>query len=177
MADQIEFTQARSTNFSVHINELPYITYYTTDVMIPGINLAGTKIQAPTGSVPISDNKIEYDPITLGFIVDENYNSFKEAYQWMIKHGSPTSGRLSNSEIPEITIHVAALDSNKNPTVVFKFIDVHPVSIGEITFNSQGDNEVVTCDLTCMYTYMEVETKTTEFPEYFFQIKQNLIPA
>lgn len=174
---EIEYSSAKATNFRVFINAFPYLSFYTTDAMVPGINLAGTKIQSPTGSINISDNKIEYDPITLGFIVDEQYNSYKEVYNWMLKHGSPTSGRKQNSEIEPVEVYIVALDNNKNPVITFKYVNVRPVSLGELTLNVQGENEVVTCDVTCMYTYVQIETKTSDIPTNISEAGGALMPA
>jgi len=153
------------------------VSFFTTDIMVPGINLAGTKIQAPTGSVNISDNKIEYDPVTVGFVIDEYYNSYKEIYEWILKHGSPTSGRQMNPQIEPVNIYVIALDNNKKPVINFQFLDVRPVSLGELTYNSQGDNEVLTCDVTCMYTYLQIRTRLDDLPDNITDASGALMPA
>lgn len=156
----IEHSPARATNFRIFISEFPNIAFYTTDAMVPGVNLAEMQADYATGQVYLSDNKVEFDQLTIGFIVDEFFNSYLEIYQYFIDYANPVGDR--EPVINKVDIDIQGLDNNKNPAILFQLKDCRPTTLGEITYDTQDEqNNQLVCDVTFRFDWMKV-TKTSD---------------
>lgn len=160
---------ASPTQFKFNILKLPKTEYFCTAVNIPGISLAGTPVQQTMlKDIPLPGDKLNYESLSMTFLVDENLENYQEIHGWLRGLGFPedhkefqntlTSG---NDRFPGSTNNVlgdagrtkyappktgglysdATLSvlSNKNNSVVeVRFSDVYPISLSGLAYNQQA---------------------------------------
>lgn len=131
--------QAHITNMRLEIpdaNATAYFVNSAQSVTIPSIEMELSRVstnQMSYGMMPGS--KINYEPLRIRFIIDEEFKSYKELYQWII---SVTDSRTFNStaHLPgnrPLSMLVHILDNHKRKIVMtMKLNDPFPYSIDEI---------------------------------------------
>jgi len=80
---------ASPTQFKFSILKLPKVEYFCTAVNIPGIELTGASQATSLKDIPIPGNKLNYEPLQMRFIVDENLENFQEIHGWLVGLGYP----------------------------------------------------------------------------------------
>ena len=164
-----KFDYASPTQFKFQLTKLPKVEYFCTAANIPGIALAGTPTQQTMlKDIPLPGDKLNYESLTISFLVDENLENYQEIHGWLRGLGFPedhkehqnllTSG---NDRFPGSTSNVigdsgrskfpppktgglfsdATLSvlSNKNNSVVeVRFRDVFPISLSSLAYNQQA---------------------------------------
>ena len=59
------------TQFKFNIIQLPKVEFFTTEVNLPGITLADAIFPTPFKQIPMMGDKLDYEPLTITFLVDE----------------------------------------------------------------------------------------------------------
>jgi hypothetical protein len=109
-------------------------------------------------------DQLNYDDLTIQFIVDEQMNNYKEVLRWMEGLGAPESTKQyadydKNNATLASDISVVITNSHKNPSIKFTFKEAFPVSIGGIELNvNTQDIAYATCDVTMRYESFIFET-------------------
>jgi len=159
--------------FKFIIKKLPNVNYFCQTVTVPSIQINQIEIKTPVGTLQYPGDKLVYDPLTITFKVDEDLQNYKEIHNWMIGLGHPIALKQyntlsSNSETPVMKANSAAsvlsdgtlvvLTSHKNASHYIKFIDLFPLSLSEITFDStQSTVEYLQSTVTFKYLRYEIE--------------------
>jgi len=162
------------TGFRVIIDRKHYghIQYFTTRINHPGAqNTPDETAWRGKVSVPMPGNTVTYGELTLDIILDEDFESYIQTYDWMLRHVNKAqiqerydieTGSYTD-EIPTYAdIHVHALSSHNNPNVTFKYYDCIPVSVGDIPFDAQNASvEPVTYPASFRFSHFEIELDQT----------------
>ena len=175
------------TQFRFLINQLPKVEYFTTEANIPGITLGEGQFNTPLKNIEILGDKLEYEDLTISFIVDENLENYIEIHTWLTSIGFPadrtqfsdfrsatsnvkTSTRGESKDIgdvrastPERAMYSDAmmtiLTNKNNPVVECRFRDVFPTSLSGLTYSqNQTDVEYLTASVTFKYQIYEIVT-------------------
>ena len=86
-----KFDYASPTQFKFNIMKLPKVEFFCTAVNVPGISLGGSMIQStPLKDIPIPGDKLDYSPLSMTFMVDENLENYREIHGWLVGLGFPT---------------------------------------------------------------------------------------
>ena len=81
---------ADPTKFKFNIIKLPKVEYFCTQVNLPGISLADNYSQpTPFRNIPLPGEKLEYEPLAMTFLVDENLENYQEIHGWLRGLGFP----------------------------------------------------------------------------------------
>ena len=130
--------------FKFDIAALPETSFFVQTVALPGISLSPMEIGLPqrTGFAR-STGTIQYEELTVAFLVDEYLKNWMEIYNWIIGDPSYTSGVLT------------ILSSSMNPTMEAHFKQLFPISLSALEFDS------TTTDPT--YQQASVSFKYTEY--------------
>ena len=175
------------TQFRFLINQLPKVQYFTTEANIPGITLDEAELGSPLKNIPLLGSKLDYEDLTITFIVDENLENYIEMHTWLTAIGFPkdkkqfrdfrsttsntkTSTRGESKDIgdvkaatPETSMTSDAvltiLTNKNNPVVECRFRDVFPTSLSGLTYSqNQTDVEYLTASITFKYQIYEIVT-------------------
>ena len=132
--------QLNVVSFETNFLRMPGVNYFCQRVSIPGINLSNTILSTPYANIPIEGDVLEFEDLTIGFIVDEDMQNYLELYNWLKSIGFPEKFPQYDNETSSIKSDVNKLihtnKSNPNYSIVFK--DVFPISLGTIAFDTNA---------------------------------------
>ena len=148
--------QLNVVSFATNFLRMPGVNYFCQRVNIPGISLSNTIQSTPFANIPIEGDVLEFEDLSLAFVVDEDMQNYLELYNWLHALGFPEryaqydnqAGKDIKSDV-NIIIHTNK--SNPNYSIVFK--DVFPISFGVLNFDTNNtDLEPIIVDATFKYT-------------------------
>ena len=175
------------TQFRFLINQLPKVEYFTTEANIPGISTGDGVFNTPFKDINILPDKLNYEDLTISFIVDENLENYIEIHTWLTSIGFPkdrsqfsdfrsTTSNMSTktrgeskdigdvrASTPELAMTSDAtltiLTNKNNPVVECRFRDVFPTTLSGLTYSqNQTDVEYLTASVNFKYTIYEIVT-------------------
>ena len=76
--------------FKFSLAKFPKVSYFCQTANIPSMNLSMQQQPTPFRSLPL-EGFIDYDPLTLTFLVDENLENYREIHGWLTGLGFPRS--------------------------------------------------------------------------------------
>ena len=148
--------QLNVVSFATNFLRMPGINYFCQRVNIPGISLANTIQATPFSNIPIEGDVLEYEDLSIAFIVDEDMQNYLELYNWLHSLGFPDryaqyDNQTGQSIKSDVNIIIHTNKSNPNYSIVFK--DVFPIQLGVINFDTNNtDLEPIVVDATFKYT-------------------------
>ena len=175
--DKLDY--ASPTQFRFGIHQLPKVEFFVTAVNLPGIALGTVAIATPYKDIPTAGEKLNYDNLTLEFLVDEYLENYISLHNWMTGLGFPESGkqfetyRDVTSNTPAGTTGTTHIDrigivtpdramysdafimllSNKNnPILQVNFEDIFPISLGALDY-TQGATDVEYMSVSAEFAY------------------------
>ena len=80
---------ASPTQFKFQMSKLPKVEYFCTAANIPGIDMPFSDQKTPLADVPLPGEKINFAPLEVTFIVDENLENYREISGWLMGIGFP----------------------------------------------------------------------------------------
>jgi hypothetical protein len=161
--------------FKFNLSKYPKVDFFSNKAQLPGISL-GVAIQSTyLKDIPIPGDKLEYDDLTLNFLVDENIENYLTIYDWLIGLGYPEnvsqfndlrlrdpynpSGNARDSYNQYSDGSLEILDSNYRAKFKIKYKDLFPTSLSSLEFDSTAtDINYFTAVATFKYTVFEIQT-------------------
>ena len=159
---------ASPTQFKFSILKLPKVEYFCTEINIPGISLNSLSQDTSLKQIPIPGNTLSYAPLSLTFMIDENYENYQEIHGWLVGLGFPrdhnefqnllTAGtdRFPSQSTSQSTepgkvkfgaadtggtfsdATLTVLSSKNNAQVEVRFRDVFPTGLTGLQYNQQA---------------------------------------
>jgi hypothetical protein len=153
------------TGFQVSIdrNKLPNIAFFAQQVMHPGMQTNPADYSVPRlQAFPMPADTITFGELNIMGVLDEDFKSYKEMYNWMLELVNskyrPASGRTADDTPSHCDVVVVALTSSNNPNITIRYKDCVPVSLGDITFDaSSSDVPVVVVPVTFKFSHFVFE--------------------
>ncbi len=65
-------------SFTISIDRMPNVEFFTQSVSIPGVSGSPVEFATPLRTMYQPQDQLNYDDITISFIVDEQMNNYKE---------------------------------------------------------------------------------------------------
>lgn len=154
--------------FTFTIKKTPGVNYFVQSVNLPSISLGTSDFNTPFVKIPLPGDHITYEPLVISFRVDEDMTNYGEIHNWILATGFPdsftqyqsmsevtklrgTATRMTGeSQFSDATLMI--LNSVKAPVVEFKFVDLYPVSLSELQFDTRNtDVDYVEASVTFVY--------------------------
>lgn len=140
-------------NFKMVLQKTPGVTFFLQSFALPGLTFEGDmNMPTPFVKIPLPGDHLNYSPLTVSFMVDEDLNNYFEILNWIIDISGPretmTPPELNmpfgmNNSIaldPLATVRsdikIIVLSSSKNPNIEITFFDAFPIALGELSFNT-----------------------------------------
>ena len=157
------------TGFKFILNRAPKVVFFSNQASIPGLNL-GVAIQ-PTylKDIPQPGDKLEFQDLTLRFLVDEDLENYLEIQHWLRGLGFPDSlkevydWQKSNPNAPAGPLNMTCdgtlnvLSSSQTANFKVKFLDMFPVSLSDLDFDAtDSDIDYLTASVTFKYTIYNI---------------------
>ena len=176
------FDFARPTQFRFDLLKIPNTQYHITEVNLPGIAFGGDAVMnSRYTSMPFMGDTLDFSPLELQFIVQENLQNWREIYDWMIGIGFPKSPTQFENAINEANSEsyteptnntsttnpnvltsdatLTVLTNKNNPVIQVDFKNMYPTSLSGLSFNTQDtDASPLTATVTMNYDFYEIRT-------------------
>lgn len=151
---------AKSTNYRLNIHVLPETQFWLTTCNLPTLSSNEVMIPDPVhGFRYAPTNTQQVAPMTVTFLVDEDYSNYMEIISLMHKSAGPDAAKRyhpGEATGSDGSLHI--LSNNKNVSdVVFTFHNLFPTILGELQMTNESSEPLLT-DLTMQYDYMTYQS-------------------
>lgn len=157
--------------FQFVIQKIPEMVYFTQEVPLPGISLPRMEMDTPFTQIKIPGNKMEFEPLTINFLVDENMSNYLAIFNWIAGLGHPQEfeqytsfqNRDPKFQMSELSKNFSdgtlnILGSNNTVVQTVLFVDLVPTALSGLTFaTTNTDVTYITATATFEYTYFVFE--------------------
>jgi hypothetical protein len=135
--------EAKINNFKFEIQGLGVFPFFVTDCNIPSMTIGEAVQPNPLIDRPVPGDKITYGELSVEFIVDEELKNWQEIHDWMTQLAFPESfAQFKENEVyKDATLFI--LSNSGNPIIEITFIDIFPVSNGDLQFSNAGSADTV----------------------------------
>lgn len=143
--------------FRFTLSRLPKTNFFVQQVVLPSIELSFITQPTPFLHVSRTGNTMTYGELQVTFKVDEDFNNYRELYDWMVGLGFPRKFdeyRKINSSDDGLYSDgsVIIMSSQKNPSVIYNFTNMFPISLSALQLDTtQIDVAYVDCTVTFKY--------------------------
>ena len=79
------------TGFRFILNRAPKVVFFSNQANIPGLNLGVTEQTSYLTDIPVPGDKLQFQDLTLRFLVDEDLENYLEIQHWLRGLGFPDS--------------------------------------------------------------------------------------
>ena len=183
--DKLDY--ASPTQFRFGILQLPKVEFFTVSANVPGISGTPAVLNTPFKNIPTMGDKLEYENLSISFIVDEYLENYLSLHDWITGIGfpknrgqfsthrdvtstAPASQRSTSSDIGDVgsstpdksmysDANLMILSNKNNPIVEINFEDVFPISLGGLEY-SQAATDVENLIATAEFAYKIYEIKS-----------------
>ena len=171
-------------NFEFRVDRLTDFNFFVQKINLPDLTIAPALNGGnnPFVRIPYAGDHMDFGELSIDFKVDEGMNNWYEIYAWMRgisfpenfeQHAEWKAGKTRNlNGVPLVSpINLNNIygqgsliinTSDNNPRLKITFVDLHPVSLGEIVFDTRSTDVLyVTASVSFKYDYFLVETVGT----------------
>jgi hypothetical protein len=158
---------------SKYILSFPRISatqFFCQAINLPGVSTNPTGFDTPFSNLPIPGDKIQYEPLVIEFLIDEELQSWRVIYEWIYGISFPTEfaeyknlkdlSRFSQDlKHPQYAdAELILLSASNNPKIRIKFVDLFPISLGGISLDLRLDSShIITASATFKYSRYNIE--------------------
>ena len=157
------------TGFKFILNRAPKVVFFSNQTNIPGLNLGVAEQATYLTDIPVPGDKLQFQDLTLRFLVDEDLENYLEIQHWLRGLGFPDSlkeiydWQRSNPNAPDGPLNYTCdgtlnvLSSSNTPNFKVKFLDMFPVSLSDLDFDAtDSDIDYLTASVTFKYTIYNI---------------------
>ena len=156
-------TEARNLNYmtgtrsTLVLGDKRDIQFTALDWSIPGVSLNAAIQATPHRDLRVPGDKMQWDPLVIKFIVNEDLTNWLEAFNWLVSIGAPQDySQYEGLGFQDATVTI--YDSHNNVSRRVKFTDCIPVSLSQIDFSSQeAETDYKYCTLVLEYSHYSFE--------------------
>ena len=145
--------------FRFNVDILPNTNWFITSANLPGVSLAEIPHPTPYIQAAQPGDVLNFDPLIITFLADEDMANWRELFDWMIGLGFPDEhsqyarrkiASNSGNMLSDATLTI--LNSNMVPNYHIIFKDLFPTSMSEVLFDSaSADIEGIKATATFRY--------------------------
>jgi hypothetical protein len=160
------------TKYLLSLDRIGSVKYFCQEINIPGMSLPEIKVATPFLDLSSPGTKLNYNTLSISWIVDGSLDSWKQIYLWMYSIASPKGygerNRLSQKQNVYKTLNqthpinpfsdgiLTVLSGLNNPVLKIQFYDLFPTNLSDINFDvKQSAEDVITGTATFAYDYFE----------------------
>jgi len=172
---------ASPVQFRFKCSKLPTVEFFCQTANIPGISLGQATVDTPLKSIPFPGDELNYQDLSISFLVDENLNNYKEIHDWLLGLGTPqnhnqfstlrdtgtdrfpgqTTNSPNNNAVPDGGTYSDAtltiLNSKNIAKVEIRFHNIFPTSLGSLSYDVQAsDVNYLQASVDFSYMYYEI---------------------
>ena len=152
-----------ANQFKFNTSRIPILSEYVIGVNIPSIEFVSAELNTAFGvNIPTATGKYIFEDLTVSFLVDEELESWREIYEWMIRLGPMNENSeqimyndcYDSTTVGELTI----LNSAYKPKFRYKFYNMFPISLTGFSFTTTAADSIqLSSSATFRFSYYDVE--------------------
>jgi len=126
--------------FKFEIEIFPHVSYHMRNMQLPGVSVDNPQFSTPHRDLMLPGTKLTFDVLTVAFLLDDDLSNYKEVYYWLLYMAmttSPYDERPYSEKQSDAVLHI--LDGDLTPKTSVKFINCHPTTISDLSFDSGMD--------------------------------------
>jgi len=142
--------ESYARNYQFHFGRIPNLTFQVVTCPLPTISMGQMIHPTSLHDIPMPGEKLTFDPCSLEFVVDENFDSYLEIFNWMqdMRAGSSVNGKTKDM-VSDATLDI--LTNNMTPLISFDFVGMFPTILGELQLTTQNGTDVLLGSATFAY--------------------------
>ena len=157
------------TGFKFVLNRAPKVSFFGNEANIPDLNLGVAEQPTYLKDIPQPGDKLQFQDLTLRFLVDEDLENYLEIQHWLRGLGFPDSlkeiyeWQSNNPNAPSSTLNYTSdgtlnvLSSSSVANFKVKFLDMFPVSLSDLDLDAtDSDIDYLTANVTFKYTIYNI---------------------
>lgn len=178
-----DFTKPENRNllspngFQFVVDKLRTVDFFCQSAAIPAMSMKGVEMGTRFNKQYVPGDELEYEPLALRFLVDENMKNYYQVHNWMrgittpksssefyfkrgeIKSQNPEPVRedflgSNNQWYSDCSLFI--LSSNYQPVAEFVFRDCFPITLSTLAFDTAvQDIQFFTAEVYLRYTYFD----------------------
>ena len=160
------------TGFKFIMDKAPKVSFFGNQINIPQMTLGVAEQPTYLRDIPLPGDKIQFEDLTLRFLVDENLDNYMEIFNWIRALGFPESleeiykwqekdfsvsqpDKSTESFFSDATLEI--LTSSQNPNFKIKFQDCWPTTLSTLEFDATSEDiSYFTADVSFKYTIFNI---------------------
>ena len=151
------------TKFALSFARLPNVQFWCQKVKLPGLGLNALDVETPFVVRRVPGNKVDYEPLQIEMLVDENLSAWEEIHDWQVGLGFPvtfeeyrillTENAQFGGRVSEATLTI--YDGQNRPIKKYIFVDAFPIKLSGVPMDSTDSADtILKSDVTFAYTLM-----------------------
>ena len=154
------------------MDKAPKVSFFGNQINIPQMTLGVAQQPTYLRDIPLPGDKIQFEDLTLRFLVDENLDNYMEIFRWIRALGFPESleeiyawqqkdysvkqpDKSQESFYSDATLEI--LTSSQNPNFKIKFQDCWPTTLSTLEFDATAEDvNYFTADVSFKYTIFNI---------------------
>lgn len=160
-----------ANSFRFQLKRTPHLNYFCQTTPLPSLSQNALEYHFPMNKYHFTGKKLQYEPLTLTFKVDEDLKNWIEIHDWLIGLTSPQDTRqyrewlkinqgeryqkiqtYQHNAISDGTLFI--LTNALNVNFAIEFVDMFPISLSNIDFSTM-DTDHPTASVTFVYDYFK----------------------
>ena len=142
----LENNQTQANRFEFVFSNLPNVTYSLYEVNLPGINMMNPESPTLFNRVYYGADSATFDPITVNFLVQEDFANYFELHDWMRAISFPDSFAdrrdLEKFRGDNSSGFLTVNNSNNLPLYRFHFENIIPNSLSSLMLTATDASEI-----------------------------------
>ena len=156
-------------SFGLTIERSPTVGFFGSIINVPGFTLGVAAQPTYLKEIPRPGEILNFEDLTLNFMVDEGLQNYLEIDKWMRGLGFPEDIKQiydlqDDATVDSVGINIYSdatltiYNNQSQPAFVVKFKDVFPYYLSPLEFNAQmPEAEVLTCQVAFKYSIYTIE--------------------
>ena len=165
----------RPSQFRFTLARAPKVTFFSNQANLPSMSLGIANQATYLKDIPVPGDKINFEDLTLKFIVDEDLVNYTEIYNWIKGLGYPEDleqiydlqrenknrySRLNSQMNIYSDGTLIVYNSNQNYNFEVRFKSLFPYKLSSLQFDSTTpDNQYFTADVSFKYMMYNIVGK------------------
>lgn len=136
--------------FRFVLQRAPNLEFFCQEFTLPEISIEDVNQETPNLRLYRPGTKLEYSPLNVEFIVDEDLSNYKEIQEWLFGLGSPQkTQQFQNLKQQEVIGEpggivsdgtLVVLTSNHNANIEIVFRNLFPISLSPLNFTTTSSD-------------------------------------
>ena len=163
-----ELNYLNTVNFETNFVRLPNTSFTCSEVTIPSLAIGMTTYQSLFSDIPIEGDKINFEQLSISFIIAEDFSNYLEIYNWLIQIGFPENfeqfslkeslAQSAGTSTLRSDMSVIINTNKSNPNFDITFKDAFPIQLMSVQFDTNiEDIQYLQADATFVYRSYDIK--------------------